>query len=83
MREASSSRASRIFYMGIFSDDSLKYWLWVYLKKSWTGMSNTCDRKDENMLNAGYKKEALKKCEEAANVYKKEYDSTVAGSNLL
>ncbi len=35
------------------------------------------------MLNAGYKKEALKKCEEAANVYKKEYDSTVAGSNLL
>ena len=35
------------------------------------------------MLNAGYKKEALKKCEEAANVYKKEYDSTVAGSNLI
>ncbi len=35
------------------------------------------------MLNAGYKKEALKKCEEAGNTYQKEYDSTISKSTEL
>lgn len=35
------------------------------------------------MLNAGYKKEALKKCEEAGNTYKEEYDSTIKRSTEL
>lgn len=35
------------------------------------------------MLNAGLKKEALKKCEEADNTYKKEYDSTIKKSTEL
>lgn len=35
------------------------------------------------MLNAGYKKEALKKCEEARDTYKKEYESTIKKSSEL
>ena len=35
------------------------------------------------MLNAGYKKEALKKCEEASEKYKKEYESTIKKSTEL
>ena len=35
------------------------------------------------MLNAGYKKEALKKCEEASATYKKEYESTIKKSSEL
>lgn len=35
------------------------------------------------MLNAGYKKEALKKCEEASNIYKKEYEATIKKSTEL
>ena len=35
------------------------------------------------MLNAGYKKEAMKKCEEAGDSYKKEYENTVAKSTEL
>lgn len=35
------------------------------------------------MLNAGYKKEALKKCEEAGEKYKKEYDNTIKKSTEL
>lgn len=35
------------------------------------------------MLNAGYKKEALKKCEEASEKYKKEYDNTIKKSTEL
>jgi len=35
------------------------------------------------MLNAGYKKEALKKCEEAGSDYKKEYENTISESTEL
>lgn len=35
------------------------------------------------MLNAGYKKEALKKCEEAGEAYKKEYENTIKKSTEL
>ena len=35
------------------------------------------------MLNAGYKKEALKKCEEASTMYKKEYDTTIKKSTEI
>lgn len=35
------------------------------------------------MLNAGYKKEALKKCEEASTKYKKEYDAAINKSTEL
>lgn len=35
------------------------------------------------MLNAGYKKEALKKCEEAGTKYKKEYDTAIKKSTEL
>lgn len=35
------------------------------------------------MLNAGYKKEALKKCEEASTKYKKEYDTAIKKSTEL
>ncbi|MDD5999549.1 MAG: hypothetical protein PUC55_07615 [Lachnospiraceae bacterium] len=35
------------------------------------------------MLNAGYKKEALRKCEEAGEKYKKEYESTIEKSTEL
>lgn len=35
------------------------------------------------MLNAGYKKEALKKCEEASEKYKKEYERTIEKSSEL
>lgn len=35
------------------------------------------------MLNAGYKKEALKKCEEASEQYKREYESTIKKSTEL
>lgn len=35
------------------------------------------------MLNAGYKKEALEKCKEANETYKKEYDSTIGKSTEL
>ena len=34
------------------------------------------------VLNAGYKKEALEKCKEANETYKKEYDSTVICDTL-
>ena len=35
------------------------------------------------MLNTGYKKEALKKCEDASNAYKKEYETTIAKTTEL
>ena len=35
------------------------------------------------MLNAGYKKEALKKCEEASAKYKAEYESTIKKSTEI
>lgn len=35
------------------------------------------------MFNAGYKKEALRKCEEASNFYKKEYEETIKKSSEL
>ena len=36
-----------------------------------------------DMLNSGYKKDALKKCEEAGNTYKKEYETTIIRSTEL
>ena len=35
------------------------------------------------MLNAGYKKEALRKCKEAGEAYKKEYENTIKKSTEL
>lgn len=35
------------------------------------------------MFNAGYKKQALKECEEAGKIYKKEYDNTIKKSSKL